>query len=65
MEIIHARVAMHHNRQRVLLIFDYDPGLVGKIKELPNHKNENPDIYTHIINKGLKKIKSPLDYLEI
>ncbi|MBL7135232.1 MAG: site-specific integrase [Candidatus Marinimicrobia bacterium] len=29
---------MHHNRQRVLLIFDYDPLLVGKIKELPDRR---------------------------
>ena len=38
MEIIHTRVAMHHNRQRVLLIFDYDPGSIGKIKELPDRR---------------------------
>jgi len=38
MKIIRSRVAMHHNRQRVLLIFDYDPVLVGKIKELPDRR---------------------------
>jgi len=38
MKIIHTRIAMHHNKQRVLLIFGYDPLLVGKIKELPGRK---------------------------
>ncbi|MFH2024769.1 MAG: site-specific tyrosine recombinase/integron integrase [bacterium] len=38
MKIIRTQVAMHHNRQRVLLIFDYDPVLVGKIKELPDRR---------------------------
>jgi len=38
MEIIHTRVAMHHNMQRVLLIFNYDPGSIGKIKELPDRR---------------------------
>jgi len=38
MKIIRIRIAMHHNGQRVLLIFDYDPLLVGKIKKLPDRR---------------------------
>ncbi len=38
MKIIRSQVAMHHNKKRVVLIFDYDPLLVGKIKELPDRR---------------------------
>jgi len=38
MKIIRTRIAIHHNQRRILLIFDYDPELVGKIKELPGRR---------------------------
>ncbi len=49
MKIIRNRVAMHHNRQRILLIFDCDPGSIRKIKELPNHKNPKTPIFIRIL----------------
>ena len=66
MKIIRTRVVMHHNRQRILLIFDYDPLLAGKIKELLGHNSsKTTEIYTHVTKKGLDKIVSPLDNLNI
>ncbi|MCD6441465.1 MAG: site-specific integrase [Candidatus Marinimicrobia bacterium] len=38
MEIIRIRVATHNGKKRVLLIFDFEPRLIGKIKELPGRR---------------------------
>lgn len=49
MKIIYARVATHCSKKRVLLIFNYDPVLVGKIKELPDNKNSKTPIFIRIL----------------
>ena len=70
MKIIRTRVATHHNRQRVLLIFDYDPVLVGhKNSKTPirffKTTGQATEIYTHITKSAFNKIKSPIDSLKL
>ena len=38
MKIIRTRVVTHNSKKRILLIFDYEPGLIGQIKELPGRR---------------------------
>ena len=82
MKIIRSRVAIHHKRKRVLLIFQYASAHILRhsfaahllkrgadlryIQELLGHnRSKTTEIHTHITSTAFRKIKSPIDKMDI
>ena len=50
---------------RIIVSFQYDPGIVNKVKTIEGRKGHPAERYTRVSTKSLCKIRSPMDSIDL
>ena len=55
-------LSQNSSDRRITVAFPYNPTPVQKIKNISHH-SKTTEIYTHVSNKALMKIRNPFDQI--